>query len=213
VENQAGTKGLHYAASKGLAVVIMEPLLGGKLVGPPSSIQSIWDSATNRRTPVGWAMQWLWNQPEVSMVLSGMSTMEQVQENVALADISGVGSLVTGELALYDQVRARYQELVAIPCTNCKYCMPCPQDVDIPGNFAAYNEGIMYDKPDSARGQYEWWRYAHEVAGINPHDIRAVHCLQCGECETKCPQAISISEWMPIIHSVLGEGQPFVMRV
>lgn len=213
VENQAGTKGLQYAASKGLAVVIMEPLLGGKLVGQPLPIQSIWNSAPNGRTPAGWALQWLWNQPEVSTVLSGMSAMEQVKENVALANTAGVGSLRVEEMALYDQVRAKYQELIAIPCTNCKYCMPCPQNIDIPGNFAIYNEGIMYDKPDAARGQYEWWRYAHEVQGIYPHDIRAVQCLQCGECEEKCPQGIPISQWMPIIHSVLGEGKPFVIRV
>lgn len=210
VENQAGTKGLQYAASKGLAVVIMEPLLGGKLVGPPPPVQSIWDNAANMRTPAGWAMQWLWHQPEVSTVLSGMSAMEQVQENVALANTAGVGSLRVEEMALYDQVRAKYQELIAIPCTNCKYCMPCPQDIDIPGNFAVYNEGIMYGKPDAARGQYEWWRYAHEVAGIQSHDVRAIQCLQCGECETKCPQGIPISQWMPMIHSVLGEGKPFV---
>jgi predicted aldo/keto reductase-like oxidoreductase len=212
VENQAGTKGLQYAASKGLAVVIMEPLLGGKLIAPPPSIQSIWDSAATERTPAGWALQWLWNQPEVSIVLSGMSAMEQVKENVTLASASRVGALTANELALYDEVRKKYQALTVIPCTNCKYCMPCSQGVDIPTNFAVYNEGLMYNKEDSARGQYSWWKYAHEVQGIYDHDIRAAVCIQCQECAAKCPQSIPISEWMSIVHQVLGEGQPYGER-
>ena len=212
VENQAGTKGLQYAASKGLAVVIMEPLLGGKLVGPPPSIQSVWDSATTKRSPAGWALHWLWNQPEVSMVLSGMSTMEQVKENVALAGAPRLGALTADELALYDEVRKKYQALAVIPCTNCKYCMPCSQGVDIPTNFAVYNEGLMYNKENSARGQYGWWKYAHEVQGIYDHDIRAIMCIQCQDCEAKCPQFLPISEWMPIVHQVLGEGKPYGER-
>ncbi|MCP4538776.1 MAG: aldo/keto reductase [Chloroflexi bacterium] len=209
VENQAGVKGLKYAASKGLAVVIMEPLLGGKLVAPPQPIQAIWDTATTQRTPVEWALQWLWDQPEVSMVLSGMSTMAHVEENVAIAARSGVGTLTADEGRLFDQVRAKYPELSPIPCTKCGYCQ-CPQGVDIPGNFGSYNDGIMYDKPDASRGHYGWLEYAYAEQGIYDHDMRAAMCVQCGECETKCPQSIPISEWMPVIHSVLGEGQPFV---
>jgi len=213
VERQAGTKGLQYAASKGIAVVIMEPLLGGKLVGPPPAIQSIWDGASQKHTPAGWALQWLWNQPEVSVVLSGMSTLAQVEENVALAGASSVGALTGEELALYDRVRAVYQALLAIPCTNCKYCMPCPQGVDIPAHFGTYNDGIMYDKPDSARGQYGWWKFAYEEQGIFDHDIRAAQCIQCGECEAKCPQGIPISQWMPVIHKALGENGPYVTKL
>ena len=210
VENQAGTKGLQYAASKGIAVVIMEPLLGGKLVGPPPPIQSIWDGAPSARTPAAWALDWLWDQSEVSVVLSGMSTMEQVEENVALASASSINTLTADELLLYDQVRAKYQELTAIPCTKCGYCMPCPQHVDIPGNFENYNDGIMYAKPDAARGHYAWQKFAHEEQGIMEHDVRAAQCIQCGECEEKCPQAIPISEWMPVIHAALGENGPYV---
>jgi predicted aldo/keto reductase-like oxidoreductase len=212
VENQAGIKGLQYAASKGLAVVIMEPLLGGKLIAPPQPVQSIWDSAAVQRTPVEWALQWVWDQPDVSVVLSGMSAMDQVKENVAFASASRVGALTADELALYEQARAKYQTLIAIPCTNCKYCMPCSQGVDIPTNLAVYNEGLMYEKPDSARGQYGWWKYAYEVQGIYDHDIRAAMCIQCQECEAKCPQSIPISEWMPIVHQVLGEGKPYGER-
>ncbi len=210
VENQAGLEGLQYAASKGLAVVIMEPLLGGKLVEPPQPIQEIWDTAATKRTPVEWALQWLWNQPEVSLVLSGMSEMQHVEENVAVAARSGVGTLTAEEAPLFEQVRAKYPELSPIPCTSCGYCQPCPQGVDIPGNFGNYNAGIMYDKPDASRGHYGWLEYAYSVQGIYDHDMRAAACVQCGECETKCPQSIPISEWMPVIHSVLGEGQPFV---
>ncbi|MBN1978056.1 MAG: aldo/keto reductase [Anaerolineae bacterium] len=213
VENQAGTKGLQYASSKGVAVVIMEPILGGKLVGPPPPIQAIWDRAAKKRAPADWALQWLWNQPEVSMVLSGMSAMQHVEENVASADVSGVGTLTADELALYAQVRAKYKELIAIPCTSCGYCMPCPQGVDIPGNFGSYNEGIMFDKPESSRGHYGWLKFAYEEQGIFDHDVRAAQCIQCGECETKCPQGIPISEWMPVIHRALGENGPYVTKL
>jgi predicted aldo/keto reductase-like oxidoreductase len=213
VENQAGTKGLQYAASKGLAVVIMEPILGGKLVNPPEPIQAIWDGAAKKRAPADWALQWVWNQPEVSLVLSGMSAMQHVEENVASADVSSVGTLTADELALYDQVRAKYQELIAIPCTSCGYCMPCPQGVDIPGNFGSYNEGIMFNKPEASRGHYGWLKFAYEEQGIFDRDLRAAQCIQCGECEEKCPQSIPISEWMPVIHQALGKNGPYVTKL
>jgi predicted aldo/keto reductase-like oxidoreductase len=204
IENQAGTKGLQYAASKGLAVVIMEPLLGGKLVAPPDPVQAIWDTATQRRTPADWALQWLWNQPEVSVVLSGMSAMEQVKENVASAASARVNALTADELALFDRIRAKYNELSPIPCTQCEYCLPCPNNVAIPRVFAAYNEGMMYDKPDVMRRWYKQWI---------PAENQASACLQCLECETKCPQNIPISEWMPVIHEVLGEDKPYRLHL
>jgi predicted aldo/keto reductase-like oxidoreductase len=199
IENQAGTKGLQYAASKGLAVVVMEPILGGRLVNPPEPIEALWDSATVRRAPADWALQWLWNQPEVSVVLSGMSTMDHVRENVASTDASGINTLTAEELALIGQVRDKYRELCPIPCTQCEYCMPCPNGVNIPRNFEIYNEGVMYDKPDHARRAYGWMS----------EDERASACIQCGECEEKCPQSIPISEWMPSVHEVLGEGKSY----
>lgn len=200
VENQAGLKGLQYAASKGMAVVIMEPLLGGKLVDPPASIQAIWARAGENRSPAGWALQWLWDQPEVSVVLSGMSTMTHVRENVASADRSAVGVLTPDDMALVEEVRAKYEALCPIPCTQCGYCMPCPNDVDIPTNFRTYNHGSMYDKVDIARKTYS--QFIKE-------EKRASACIQCGECEEKCPQRISISEWMPRVHAVLGDDQPY----
>jgi predicted aldo/keto reductase-like oxidoreductase len=196
---QAGTKGLKYAAEKGLAVVVMEPLLGGKLANPPQPVADMWQGATQSRTPVEWALQWLWNKPEVSVALSGMSTMQHVIENVDSASRSAIGRLTEQELALIAQVRDKYDELCPIPCTQCNYCMPCPNGVNIPRNFATFNNGAMYNAFDDARRRY----------GRGPEEVRASACIQCRQCEELCPQDILISEWMPIVHAVLGEGQSY----
>jgi predicted aldo/keto reductase-like oxidoreductase len=196
---QAGMEGLEYAASKGLGVVIMEPLLGGRLARPPRSIADLYNSADPNRTPTDWALQWLWDKPEVSVVLSGMSALEQVQENICAAGRSGVGQLTARDLATVSTVRDRYNELCPVPCTRCEYCMPCPNGVNIPGNFAVFNEGVMYDvMPEMRR------RYTHIEEGA-----RASACIQCRECESKCPQNIEISAWMPYVHEVLGEGRAY----
>jgi len=208
IENQAGTQGVQYAASKGIAVVVMEPLLGGRIVSPPPAVQAIWDSAPVERTPADWALQWLWNQSEVSVVLSGMSTMEQVEQNVASAERAAVGAMTPEELALVEQVRDQYNALCPIPCTSCGYCMPCPNGVDIPRNFRIYNQGVMFDVPDQARSQYAFLETTYQ-RGDTPDNPQAVACIQCRECEDKCPQSIPISEWMPIVHAVLGEGEPY----
>ncbi len=199
VDEQAGTKGLQYAAAKGLAVVIMEPIMGGFLANPPQPILELWNTAARKRAPADWALQWVWNQPEVSVVLSGMSTREQVRENVASAQASGVNRLTAEELALIGRVRERYRELRPIPCTQCEYCLPCPNDVNIPRNFKLYNDGLIYSNPARARTLYSWME----------KPARAEACLQCQECEEKCPQSIPISEWMPVVHAVLGEGKPY----
>ncbi len=212
IENQAGIKGLQYAASKGLAVAIMEPILGGRLVNPPQPIQAIWDTAAHKRTPAGWALQWVWNQPEPAVVLSGMSTLAQIKENVANADRSGINTLTAAELALFDQVRRKYHELTAIPCTQCNYCMPCPNHVDIPLNFDIYNSGLIYDKPDNARGQYGWIAERQRL-GMADANQQAGECRECGECESKCPQAIPIMKWLSVAHKVLGEKQPYVAKL
>lgn len=204
IENQAGVKGLQYAAAKGLAVVVMEPLLGGKLVNPPAPVQEIWDTAARRQSPAEWALQWLWHQPEVSVVLSGMSTPDQVEQNIASAATARVNLLTADKLALFNRVRAKYNELSPIPCTKCEYCLPCPNNVAIPRVFAAYNEGMMYAKPEAARRGYKIWI---------PAENQASACTQCRECEEKCPQNIPISEWMPIVHQVLGEDKPYVKEL
>ena len=203
IDTQAGRKGLEYAASKGLAVVIMEPLLGGRLVDPPERIEAMWQEAETKRTSADWALQWLWHQPEVAVVLSGMTAMDHVTENVASADASGVGSLTEEDLELVNRVRSAYNEMCPIPCTQCKYCMPCPHGVDIPQNLDAYNQGVMYEKPDAARHSYQFI----------DEEARASACVDCDECEEKCPQMIPISDWMVHVHEVLGEGAPYVCEL
>jgi len=197
-ENQAGTEGLKYAASKGLAVAIMEPLLGGNLANPPKPVQEIFDDFEEKRSPADWALQWLWNQPEVSVVLSGMSSIKQVEENLRSADASRVGSLGARELQLIERVRERFKERTAIPCTKCGYCMPCPNQVDIPGNLELYNDGVMYE---------DWVAPRFGYMRMFGDSKRAEECDQCRECEEKCPQDIPVSEWMPRVHAVLGGGK------
>ena len=189
---QAGAKGLEYAASKGLAVVIMEPLRGGLLVNPPDRVRSVFDEAGT--DPVDMALQWLWNQPGVSTVLSGMSTLEQVQQNVASAARSGIGTLPQADLDVIAQVRDLYANLIPIPCTKCRYCMPCPQGVNIPLNFELYNESLMFEKPDLNHFRYN---------SIMSEEQRASSCIACRECEDECPQQIEISQWMPTVHELL----------
>ncbi len=200
INNQAGEKGFKHAASKGIAVVVMEPLLGGRLVNPPQQIQDLWNAAEQKRTPADWALQWLWNQPETATVLSGMSAMRQVEENLVSANRSGIGTLTPADIALVERVREQYNNLSTIPCTRCEYCLPCPSGVNIPHNFNIYNSALMYDKLDMARKEYTLW---------TPKDQQAAVCTQCQDCEEKCPQSISISQWMPVVHQVLGEGQAF----
>ena len=187
VDEQAGTRGLKYAADKGLAVVIMEPIRGGALAGHvPPAVQALWDAAPVKRSPAEWALQWVWNQPEVAVVLSGMSTFEQVEQNLASADHSGVGTLSDVELALIDEVREAYRALCAVPCTACKYCLPCPNGVDIPEVFDIYNDYLMYGDEGRSRQFYSWL----------DEKTRADKCIECGECLEKCPQKIGIPEWL-----------------
>ncbi len=193
-EIQAGTRGLKYAANKGLSVIVMEPLLGGNLVSPPEGIRVILDSAKKKRTPADWALQWLWNKPEVTLVLSGMSTMDQVKQNIESACSSEIGTLSQDELELILRVQKKYNEFNPIPCTKCGYCMPCPNGVDIPRNFELYNEAVVLDHFNLNRNIY------HQVF---PEEVRAGACIQCKNCEEKCPQKILISEWMPRVHKEL----------
>ncbi len=213
LDYQAGRKGLKYAFNKGIGIAIMEPLLGGNLVKPPASIQEIWDKGPVKRTPVEWALQWLWNQPEIATVLSGMSSIEQVSENISYAEKSAPGILKEAEFKLYEEVISQYEALTAIPCTGCNYCMPCPQNVDIPRNFVNYNEGIKYDEYDIARGKYKWWKVSYDKKDLFQHDIRAAACIGCGECEENCPQNIPISRWMKVIDEVFEQKKPFVSRI
>ncbi len=193
-EFQAGTEGLHYAAEKGLAVVIMEPLRGGQLTKePPPFVKKLWEGAGEKRSPADWALQWLWHQPEVSVVLSGMSTMQHVVENIVSANHSHVGLLNPHDLNLIEAVRDAYRKLCPVPCTGCSYCMPCPNNVDIPHAFTNYNDAVMYDDSRTARFLYR--QKANALAD---------NCIECGECEEKCPQGIPIIEWLQKAHDFLG---------
>jgi predicted aldo/keto reductase-like oxidoreductase len=200
IENQAGTKGLKYAAAKGLAVVIMEPLLGGKLANPPGPVRAIFEQSGTKSSPADRALQWVWNHPEVTLLLSGMGSMNQVIENIDSANQSGANSFEIKDLQLIEQVRQRYKERTAIPCTGCSYCLPCPNGVNIPRVFGFYNDGFMYEDLKTTRALYGRFLEENERAGV---------CIQCKACEEKCPQKIPISEWMHKAHAVLAEGEPY----
>jgi predicted aldo/keto reductase-like oxidoreductase len=193
-ENQAGVRGLKLAAAKGLAVVVMEPLLGGRLAEPPKDILAEMERFPVRRSPAEWALQWLWDQPEVSLILSGMSTMAQVDENLQSAGRARVHSFTAEEQALIAAVREAYRARIAIPCTKCGYCMPCPNGVNIPGNFENFNYAYLYDNVADARFKYQVFLTEAE---------RSSACIACGVCEEKCPQKIEISQWMPKVTALL----------
>lgn len=183
---QAGTKSLKLAAERGLAVVVMEPLLGGSLAYPPPAVRGLWDAAGQKRSPAEWALQWLWDKPEVSVVLSGMTAMDQVEENLAAVDRSRVGMLTKSDAELVAHVAEVYTSLRPVPCTQCRYCMPCPSGVDIPRNLDLYNNMVMYNWPHTARGSYSFMKETE----------RASACTACLQCEEKCPQQIVVHEWM-----------------
>jgi predicted aldo/keto reductase-like oxidoreductase len=196
---QAGTEGLRYAADRGLAVVVMEPVRGGRLASLPQPVVEILQQLQPQRSLAALALHWVWNQPEVSVALSGMSTMEQVVENLASADESSVGSLTEDDLAIYEQARDKYRELCPIPCTECRYCLPCPNGVFIHANLAVYNQAKLMGQMEQAKRRYAWF-------ASRGRDMSAAACIQCRECEERCPQGISISEWMPEVHALLAEG-------
>ncbi len=197
-ENQAGTSGLKYAASKGIAVVVMEPLLGGRLAVPPQAAADVFRASGRGWSPAEWALQWTWDQAEVSTVLSGMKAMAEVEENLRAADRSRIGSLDAGDLGFFERARKILRERAAIPCTRCGYCQPCPSGVNIPRNFELYNDCVIYDDPAIPRAVY---------ARFMPEGERAGACTGCRECEEKCPQRIAISACMPEVHAVLGKSQ------
>ncbi len=194
IENQAGTKGLKLAASKGLAVVIMEPLLGGRLADPPKDVRAAMEQFSVRRSPAEWALSWLWDQPEVSVVLSGMSAMAQVEQNLKSAEASRVQSFGEPEQALIAQAREMYRARTVIPCTKCSYCMPCPNGVNIPGNFEFFNYAHLFDDVAGARFRYQVFLTEEQRSGS---------CIDCGVCAELCPQKIPISEWMPKVSALL----------
>lgn len=190
VDYQAGTSGLAYAAEKGLGVVVMEPLRGGRLAGRvPASAQEVWDSAPTERSAVEWALRFVWDDPRVSLLLSGMSTMEHMVTNVAIADQAVAGTLTEAELELFGRAREAYQARKTVGCTECGYCMPCPEGIAIPLVFAMINNAALFDAMEDERAFYQDAVAAKMTAPASA-------CVECGQCEDACPQQVRVIEEM-----------------
>jgi predicted aldo/keto reductase-like oxidoreductase len=192
---QATTEGLVYAHNKGIAVAIMEPLKGGTLVNPPLEAIEVLNSAKEKKSSVEWALQFLWNKSEISVVLSGMGTKKMVDENCEIADRSGVNSLTSEDKEIIDKLAQIYQKRIKVPCTACGYCMPCPEGVDIPQNFACLNN-VYLEKSRFRRFQtrraYRKLKSSKDKVNLNPPNGNGDLCNNCGVCVEKCPQMINI---------------------
>ena len=182
---QAGVEGMKYADKRGMGVIIMEPLRGGMLARTeiPAPLQSVWDRWESKRSPAEWALRHLWNYSEIGVILSGMGTMEQLEENLKTASDAAPGSLGPLEKELIGEAKAYFHSRIRVDCTNCRYCMPCPQGVYIPEIFWAYNHEALFDDFDKAK----FWN-----TGFLKEHQRASNCNSCGSCEKKCPQNITI---------------------
>ena len=185
---QAGRRGLHYAHEKGLPVIIMEPLRGGKLANnlPKEAVQAFAEHPAGY-TPAGWAFRWLWDQKEVTCILSGMNSMEMLRENLETANSARVGDFGEIEEEMLKKVVAAINAKMKVGCTGCGYCMPCPQGVDIPGMFAAYNRRY-------SEGKFAGLKEHFMCSAVRKDSTAAYLCIGCGKCEKHCPQAIPIRE-------------------
>jgi len=185
---QAGKEGLLYAAARGLGAVIMEPLRGGKIVkNLPETVMSAFAKADTQRTPAEWALKWIWNHPEVSVVLSGMNMMDDVKENISIASEALPHSLTEKELEIMNTVKNVFNERIKVNCTACEYCMPCPVGVNIPKNFTYYNEYSLFVTPETEKS-------LKSIYSVVSEKERADKCVECGKCESHCPQAIKIRQ-------------------
>lgn len=184
--SQAGRKGLKHASQKGLPVMIMEPLRGGRLVNNlPEKAHKLFENYEIKRTPAEWAFRWLWNQPEVTSVLSGMNSVEMVEENVKNAATAEAGEFTEKEEKLLKGVVDAINEKMKVGCTGCGYCMPCPKKVDIPGTFSAYNKYYT-------DGKFTGLREYFMCTTLRKDSTSASNCIECGKCENHCPQGIEI---------------------
>ncbi len=220
IDYQAGMEGLKYVGKKNIALIVMEPIRGGKLaltgeqLYEKTEMKEILEKSKVKRTMADWALQYVWNQPEVSVVLSGMSNMQQVMENLESANNSGMNSLTEDELITINELREAYRKYNIISCTSCKYCLPCPNNVTIPSVFGFVNElaywgekrrkmiGAFYGRMAKTSEDYERRKIQEgEVEGS------AGLCTECGECLEKCPQQIDIPEMMKKAKVVFNNGQ------
>ncbi|MDR3296363.1 MAG: aldo/keto reductase [Clostridiales Family XIII bacterium] len=194
---QAGVAGLKYAADRGLGVIVMEPLLGGKLARLPQKFLGLLEKHPVKKSPVEWALDWLWDQPEVSLVLSGMNSMAQAVENMEYAGRSAAGMMTPEDKNLIAALQGAFESAKSIPCTQCAYCLPCPSGVHIPQCFDACNISTMFEDPALAKSDYA------RLAMLGGPAALASSCIGCRACESKCPQHIRISELLPKIHEAL----------
>lgn len=183
--NQAGKSGLIAASALGIPVISMEPLRGGKLVNClPKEMETLWGE--NGGTPVSHALNWVWNHKEITLLLSGMGAMEQVEENLALANVAEAGMLSEDDLKLYAKAREILNKNTRVPCTGCGYCMPCPHGVDIPTCFSCYNEVVSLGTKK--------FSYLQATGAMFGQPAYASKCVKCGKCEPHCPQGIKIRD-------------------
>jgi hypothetical protein len=189
-KNQAGKAGLKYAASKDMAVIIMEPLRGGNLAKtPPPSVQEIWAKAEHKKTPVEWSLSWIWNHPEVTVVLSGMNNDDHINQNLALAENAQPNCFSEKEKKLVRKAAVEFRRVMKVGCTGCQYCMPCPSGVNIPSCFDFYNSRHTF-KDKMAKMMYLFFN-----GGIvTDQPSLASVCTQCEECLEKCPQQLPIPD-------------------
>lgn len=193
--HQAGVEGLKLAASKGLGVIIMEPLKGGRLTDRiPPTVKKILDEFNVKRTPAEWAFKWLAAMPEVTTMLSGMSTMEQLKANIDISSDENLSVLTEDETALIDKVSDEYNRLIPYSCTGCQYCLPCPQKLEIQKVIGYYNDWNVYEHNPSTKFEYDSWLVKH-----------ASDCIGCGACEEKCPQSLPIIEAMKAAAEAFGK--------
>jgi predicted aldo/keto reductase-like oxidoreductase len=198
---QAGTEGLKWAASKKLAVMVMEPLRGGSLATRlPMVAQQFYDNAAVKRSAAEWGLRWVWNHPEVTVVLSGMNDECQVTENIKTAQTALPNSMKPEELATIKKVADAYRKLLKVPCTGCQYCMPCPNGVNIPRNFQAYNDVYISGDEQQARSMYAMFL----MGGLTGVRADAALCKECGTCVVRCPQQINIPEKLKEVAKDLG---------
>ena len=220
IKYQAGTKGLNYAGSKNIAIIIMEPLRGGKLAIPEKKLnekpefKEILNKSKIWRTMADWGLQFVWNHPEVSVVLSGMSTMQHVKENIESASNSKANSLTKDDLKIISELREKYKTYDLVPCTDCRYCLPCPNGVSIPWIFRLLNELGYWGEVFKKRLLFFYDRMAktHEdlerrLSEGEEVDGAACLCIQCEDCLEKCPQHINIPEIMEKVNIIFEEGK------
>lgn len=190
--NQATLEGMKYAASKGIGIVIMEPLRGGALAAKlPEEIRALYEKAPVKRSAVEWAFRWLYDQPEIMTILSGMSSMEQLEDNLKIFEGALPGTMTADEKELMTQVRLAYESRVRVGCTGCEYCMPCPAGVQIPKIFRNLDSNAMFDTLDKFSGFYN--KLVSEGHGAD-------QCVKCGACESVCPQHFDIRDKLESIH-------------